>query len=125
MRAVDFDSQLWRTHYAGTIWENLYTYATSDKIARMQSMSDKDIRKEAAKTAPKDSNEVNGNLFVSIPHITSGGSCNLHDNFEADPSLFKDPEHGDWELTEEGLERIGAECPGFEPLPFSSMGREG
>ncbi len=125
MRAVDFDSQLWRTHYAGTIWENLYTYATSDKIAKMQSMSDKDIRKEAAKTAPKDSNEVNGNLFVSIPHITSGGSCNLHDNLEADPSLFKDPEHGDWELTAEGLELVGAECPGFEPLPFSSMGREG
>ena len=86
---------------------------------------DKDIRKEAAKTAPKDSNEMNGNLFVSIPHITSGGSCNFHDNLEADPSLFKDPEHNDWELTPEGLEFVGRECPGFEPLPFSSMGREG
>ncbi|MBO7404032.1 MAG: right-handed parallel beta-helix repeat-containing protein [Clostridia bacterium] len=123
MREVDFDSQLWRTHYAGTIWENLYTYASADKITQMQNMSDKDIRKEAAKTAPRDSNEVNGNLFVSIPHVTAGGSCNFHDNLTADLSIFRDPANNDWELTAEGLALAEAECPGFEAPPFPSMGR--
>ncbi|MBO6052225.1 MAG: hypothetical protein J6Q17_00670, partial [Clostridia bacterium] len=123
MREVDFDSQLWRTHYAGTIWENLYTYASADKITQMQNMSDKDIRKEAAKTAPRDSNEVNGNLFVSVPHVTAGGSCNFHDNLTADLSIVRDPANTDWELTAEGLALAEAGCPGFEALPFPSMGR--
>lgn len=125
MQEVDFDSELWREHYAGTIWENLYDYASSDRIGQVRAMSDKELLNEAAKNAPKDTNEVNGNLFVSIPHVTSGGSCNFHDNLEADPSIFRDPENGDWDLTEEGLRLAEAECPGFEPLPFSSMGREG
>ena len=124
MREVDFDSQLWRTHYKGTIWENLYDYASAEKITEMQAMSDKAVREEAARLAPSDTNEVNGNLFVSIPHITSGGSCNLHDNLKAAPSIFRDPENDDWELTAEGLAEAEAACPGFEPLPIFSIGCE-
>ncbi|MBR4206300.1 MAG: right-handed parallel beta-helix repeat-containing protein [Clostridia bacterium] len=124
MREVDFDSDLWRAHYAGTIWANLYDYASSEKIAEYSAMSDRDMQKTAAAVAPSNTNEFDNNLLVGVQTPTSGGSSNKHDNtILTSKDIFRDPENGDWTLTEEGLEKVRAGCPEFTPLPFSGMGR--
>lgn len=122
MREVDFDSALWREHYAGTIWENLYDYASSDRLPEMQELNDRQARKKAAERAPEFTNEMDGNLFVNIPRETSGGLPAMHDNARADESVFRDPAGGDWNLTEAGLALVRESCPDFEPLPFDEMG---
>ena len=125
MREVNFDSELWRTHYAGTIWENLYDYATSEKIDEYTALSDKEMTKTAAAVAPADTNELDNNLFVSVRTPTSGGSCNKHDNLTLTAKdVFADPENGDWTLTEEGLSTVRSTCGEFVPLPLGEMGRK-
>ena len=92
---------------------------------RMRDLNARQARKKAAEYAPEFTNEMDGNVFVSVPRETSGGLPAMHDNVRAEESIFRDPGAGDWNLTEEGLAFVRETCPDFEPLPFDEMGLPG
>lgn len=122
-REVNFDSPLWREHYADTIWENIYDYVTIDLLDQYAGLPDQDMERIARGMAPFLTNEVDNNVFVSINRPIGSDSVNEHDNFETnDYSVFENYETGDLNFTEAALADISAACPAFESLPLDEIG---
>ncbi len=123
MREVNFDNPLWREHYAGTIWENIYDYVTIEKLDEYQQLSDADLERKARGMAPYNTNEVDNNVYVSVIRPIGSDPVNEHDCYTTDDtSVFADYEGGDFRFTDAALARIREICPGFEELPLDEIG---
>ncbi len=137
---IDFFGETWREHYRGTQWEPVWQYLTPEGYAEAHRLAD--AGDEAGMLAflrgqaPSRTNVFEGNVGVNI-HSRSEGEI-FQDNGAGRPNwvvdlpvlpsgaaLFRDFDARDFTLTEEGLAAIRAEIPGFEALPFESMGRLG
>lgn len=120
---VGYDSDLWRSHYAGTIWEKMYDCVTTERYAEFQPLTDKEVENKCRGLAPYLTNEVDGNVFVNILKPIAQHPVNDHDNFVSDDkAVFTDAEHGDYRLTAEGLALILETVPGFTELPLGEIG---
>lgn len=129
------DSELWREHYEGTIWEQTYDYVTNEWLtAGYNSMTEEEFKQYVKdnKWAPVASNVIDENVFVDdmlYPHddMTNSekdniGSCTQSDNYATDDtSIFKSFGE-DFALTDEALVQIREVIPDFENIPFDKIG---
>ena len=120
---VDFDSDLWREHYAGTVWAGLYDCVTTERLLEYAALSRDEAERKCRGTAPYLTNEADGNVYAGIPMPNAGDAVNEHDNVTfADKSIFVDADNGDYTLTAEALSEIRSVYPDFEELPLDQMG---
>lgn len=121
--SANFDSELWREHYKGTIWEKLYDYINTESIERYSKVTDPDeLYAMAYEDAPIGSNVVSGNVMVNSPMPKHDSPMIAYITYEnnydnADTSIFTDYSKQDFTLTPEGLAKIREYIPGFEELP--------
>ena len=125
--AVGFDSDLWREHYRGTIWEQLYTYVDSERLQNYRELSDEEIFAIAEREAPRASNVIRDNLFVSVGLDGQGDSIRdpqvtAINNYTGDTDMFVSYSDGDLNLSAEGLARLRGHIPDFEEIPLDNMG---
>ena len=125
--AVGFDSDLWREHYRGTIWEQLYTYVDSERLQNYRELSDEEIFAIAEREAPRASNVIRDNLFVSVGLDGQGDSIRdpqvtAINNYTGDTDMFVSYSDGDLNLSAEGLARLREHIPDFEEIPLDNMG---
>lgn len=118
-----FDSDLWREHYAGTIWAQVYDYIDSEHIKERCELSKAEFDTWALEHAPRNTNILSGNVFIDIDKLYTGGSCVCDENLvlETGKGLFRSFGQ-DFTLTEEGLAVIRASIPTFEEIPFDRIG---
>lgn len=117
------DSELWRSHYAGTIWAQVYDYISDEKIAEYKAMSDTDFDALAHTAAPRSSNIMEGNIIISVAKPLSGGIATVENNLETPVggALFKS--YGeDFTLTDRGLSEVRKVYPDFKQIPFEKIG---
>lgn len=120
---VNGTSDIWKEHYAGTIWSNIYDYYTVERYEEYQSKDEGGRARMAQTIAPFNTNEVNDNVFVAMTKQAIEGPVSQHDNYETDDkSVFVDYEGGNYAFTEEAMALIREACPGFEALPLSEIG---
>ena len=128
---VDFDSELWREHYSGTIWEKLYDYVDSERIAAYAGLSYDEMLPIAKEIAPYASNVLSENVFVNVGRDEDGNPYRMgwgagvtcENNYDSnDTSIFESYENDDFTLTKEGLAKVREVIPGFENVPFDEMG---
>ena len=125
--AVNFDSEIWREHYRGTIWEQLYKYVDSERLADYAKLSDEDVIAIAEREAPRASNILKDNLFVSVGLNGEGNSVRdpqvtNENNYTGDTDMFVSYENSDFRLTADGLKRLKENVPNFEEIPFEKIG---
>ncbi len=118
--AVNFDSEIWREHYRGTIWEQLYKYVDSERLADYAKLSDEDVIAIAEREAPRASNILKDNLFVSVGLNGEGNSVRdpqvtNENNYTGDTDMFVSYENSDFRLTADGLKRL-------KENPFEKIG---
>ncbi len=106
---VDFTSTTWRNHYAGTIWNNLYTYAVTYN----------------ASVSPANSNVVKNNVLVNMKGtcdaIWNNPNWTQSNNQTFTNSIFT----GGYNLTSAGLSSIKAKISTFTDPQYSKMGPQG
>ena len=125
---VGFDSDIWREHYSGTVFENLYNYIDSERIEQYSSLSDEEMLKIARESAPSKSNRLAGNVFVNVNQqydMKWGADLDEHDNVTETTDIFESYGDKDFSLTALGLERIRNKIPDFPEILFSGMGVSG
>lgn len=123
MLAVNFDSDIWREHYAGTVWENLYNYVTTEKLTEYESLTNQELERKCKASCPYLTNECNSNVMVEVNEPFHADPVNEHDNIiDGDITLFTDAENGDYSFTEKALSDIQTVCPDFVPLPLDQIG---
>ena len=122
---VGFDSEIWREHYRGTIFENLYDYIDSERIEQYSLLSNDEMLALARECAPSGTNRLAGNVFVNVNeqyHMMWGADLTEYDNITESTDIFES--YGDRKLglTDDGLSRIRTKIPDFPDIPFCEMG---
>ncbi len=120
--SANFDSDIWRDHYKGTIWENMYEYINSSLIAKYKYMTDAELTQIAIEEAPRYTNKVHDNVMVDCKGTFQLWGKNFEEwnTAECESDIFVS--ETDLTLTEAGLAAIREQAPDFEPIDFASIG---
>ncbi len=124
-------NELWKEHYRGTQWENIFSDFSLDLYNQIKDLSNKEGTEDAnkllefaAEHAPKNVNYFGENALFGTPVGYEAAikgtnySTAINDRSKA---YFKD--YGkDFSLTEEGLEAIRKTVPGFENISMEGIG---
>ncbi len=110
--SANYDSQLWREHYEGTIWANMYDYINSDLIALYKNKTDAEMLQISKDEAPRYTNKLYNNVVINskIAMQLWGKNYEETNTVTADKSIFV-KDGSDYSLTEAGLASIQAEIP--------------
>ena len=81
----------------------------------------------AEREAPRASNILKDNLFVSVGLNGEGNSVRdpqvtNENNYTGDTDMFVSYENSDFRLTADGLKRLKENVPNFEEIPFEKIG---
>ncbi len=124
-------NELWKEHYKGTQWENIFSDFSIDLYNQIKDLSNKEGTEDAnkllefaAEHAPKNVNYFGENALFGTPVGYEAAikgtnySTAINDRSKA---YFKD--YGkDFSLTEEGLAAIRKSVPGFENISMEGIG---
>lgn len=137
------DSDLWREHYKGTIWEPMFGYLADEIKEAMEIYRENDkytrINKILYQHAPERETTMMRNIFVNIDQydnavadgndpsklmhdgILQGGYSTCGDNRHVNEEDFV--AYGtDFALTEDGLAKVHQIIPGFENFSMDKVG---